>query len=187
MLNRVSLWPHWLYRTRLLCPWNFPGKNTGVGCYSLFQGLFQTQGLNPGLPHCRQILYCLSHQQAVPKWKPQTYSLSITFHGLTLPIDTWSYVCGKTKQKPWGGCSPVWKISFSVSLPLFPILKSTPKINSNWAFEPFCNSRSPLEFQEQQKKGRHSLMALTKVKAIIAFIGKVFTCKYFHTHYLLWS
>ena len=39
-----------------------PGKNTGVGCYALLQGIFPTQGLNPGLPHCRQILYCLSHE-----------------------------------------------------------------------------------------------------------------------------
>ena len=47
---------------RLLCPWNFPGKNTGVGSPSLLQGIFPTQGSNPGLLHCRQMLYCLSHQ-----------------------------------------------------------------------------------------------------------------------------
>ena len=39
-----------------------PGKNTGVGGHALLQGIFPTQGLNPGLPHCRQILYHLSHQ-----------------------------------------------------------------------------------------------------------------------------
>ena len=39
-----------------------PGKNTGVGCHALLQGIFPTQGSNPGLPHCRQILYCPSHQ-----------------------------------------------------------------------------------------------------------------------------
>ena len=38
------------------------GKNTGVGCHALLQGIFPTQGWNPGLLHCRQILYCLSHQ-----------------------------------------------------------------------------------------------------------------------------
>ena len=38
------------------------GKNTGVGCHSLLQEIFLTQGLNPGLPHCRQTLYRLSHQ-----------------------------------------------------------------------------------------------------------------------------
>ena len=39
-----------------------PSKDTGVGCHALFQGTFLTQGSNPGLLHCRQILYCLSHQ-----------------------------------------------------------------------------------------------------------------------------
>ena len=38
------------------------GKNTGVGCHTLLQGIFPNQGSNPGLPHCRQILYWLSHQ-----------------------------------------------------------------------------------------------------------------------------
>ena len=39
-----------------------PGKNTGVGCHALLQGIFLIQGSNPGLPHCRCILYHLSHQ-----------------------------------------------------------------------------------------------------------------------------
>ena len=43
-------------------PWNSPGKNTGVGSCSLLQGIFLTQGLNPDLLHCGQILCCLSHQ-----------------------------------------------------------------------------------------------------------------------------
>ena len=42
---------------RLLSPWDSPGKNTGVGCHALLQGVFLTQGSNPGLLHCRQILY----------------------------------------------------------------------------------------------------------------------------------
>ena len=45
-----------------LHPWNSPGQNTEVGSLSLLQGIFPTQGLNPGLPHCRRILYQLSHQ-----------------------------------------------------------------------------------------------------------------------------
>ena len=47
---------------RFLCPWDFPGKETGVVCHFLLQGIFLTQGLNPGLLHCRQILYQLSYQ-----------------------------------------------------------------------------------------------------------------------------
>ena len=41
--------------------WDSPGKNTGVGCHFLLQGIFLTQGLNPHLLHCRQILYPLSY------------------------------------------------------------------------------------------------------------------------------
>ena len=51
-----SLWPHGLYS-----PWNSLGQNTVVGSHSL-QGIFPTQGLNPGLSYCRQILYQLSHE-----------------------------------------------------------------------------------------------------------------------------
>ena len=49
--------PHGLYS-----PWNSPGQNTGIGSCSLLQGIFPTQGSNPGLPHCRWILYQLSHK-----------------------------------------------------------------------------------------------------------------------------
>ena len=52
-----SLLPHGLYS-----PWNSPGKNTGEGNLSLLEGIFPTQKSNPGLPHCRQILYQLSHK-----------------------------------------------------------------------------------------------------------------------------
>ena len=52
-----SLQPHGLYS-----PLNSPGQNTGVGNLSLLQGIFPTQGSNPGLPYCRQILYQLSHK-----------------------------------------------------------------------------------------------------------------------------
>ena len=52
------------YLTKLLCLWTSPGKNTAVACHSLLQGFFQTQELNPGLLHCRQILYHLNPQGA---------------------------------------------------------------------------------------------------------------------------
>ena len=57
-----TLRPNGLLLTKLLCPWNSPGKNTGLGYHVLLQGIFPTQGLNLGLPPCRQILYHLSHQ-----------------------------------------------------------------------------------------------------------------------------
>ena len=45
------LWPYGLQPTRLLCPWDFPDKNTGVGCHFLLQGIFPTQGSNPHFLH----------------------------------------------------------------------------------------------------------------------------------------
>ena len=54
-----SLRPHGLQPTGLLCPWDSPGKNTGVGCHALLQGIFPTQGLNLHL-------LCLLHWQAGP-------------------------------------------------------------------------------------------------------------------------
>ena len=57
-----SLQPRGLQPVRLLCPWDFPDKNTGVGCHFLLEGIFPTQGSNPCLLHCWQILYHLSHQ-----------------------------------------------------------------------------------------------------------------------------
>ena len=66
----ASVGPHGLQPTRLLCPWDSPGKNTRVCCHALLQGIFPVQGLNPGLPHCRQILYHLSHQGSpCTNWK----------------------------------------------------------------------------------------------------------------------
>ena len=58
-----SLLSHGLQPTRLLCPWDFPDKNTGASCLSFLHGIFPTQGLNLCLLYCRQILYRLSHQR----------------------------------------------------------------------------------------------------------------------------
>ena len=66
-----SLRPHGLYS-----PWNSPGQNTGMGSLSLLQGIFPTQGSNPGLPYCRQILYQLSHQGSprILEWVVYSFS-----------------------------------------------------------------------------------------------------------------
>ena len=70
-MNNETKW-RWksLSRVQLFAtPWtiqsmNSPGQNTGVGSLSLLQGIFPTQGLNPGFPHCRWILYQLSHKRS---------------------------------------------------------------------------------------------------------------------------
>ena len=76
-----SLLPHGLYSL-----WNSPGQNTGVGSLSLLQGIFPTQRLNPGLPHCRQILYQLSHQGSprILEWVPCPFSRGSPRPGIEL-------------------------------------------------------------------------------------------------------
>ena len=66
-----SLRPHGFYS-----PSNSPGQNTGTGSLSLLQGIFPTQGSNPGLPHCRQILYQLSHKGSprILEWVAHPFS-----------------------------------------------------------------------------------------------------------------
>ena len=72
-----SFQPHGLYSS-----WNSPDQNTGVGSLSLLQGIFPTQGLNLGLPHCRWILYQLSYH-SVDKLKKK----SLQLYG---PPDSWA-------------------------------------------------------------------------------------------------
>ena len=57
-------------------PWNSLGQNTGMGNLSLLQGIFPPQGSNPGLPHCRRILYQLSHQGSPRMLEWAAYSFS---------------------------------------------------------------------------------------------------------------
>ena len=52
-----SVQPYGLQPARVLCPWDSPDKSARVGCHALLQRIFLTQGWNPGLLHCRQILY----------------------------------------------------------------------------------------------------------------------------------
>ena len=69
--QKLILQPHGLYS-----PWNSPGQNTGVGGLSFLQGIFPIQGSNPSLPHCRRILYQLSHQGSprIVKWVAYLFS-----------------------------------------------------------------------------------------------------------------
>ena len=60
--SRPTLTPQGLKPARVLCPWVSPGNNTGVGCHALLQGSFPTQGSNPGLLYCKQIIYRLNYQ-----------------------------------------------------------------------------------------------------------------------------
>ena len=63
-----------------------PGKNTGVGCHAFLQGVFLTQGSNPGLSHCSQILYHLSHQRSpgILEWVSYPFSRDLPNPGIEL-------------------------------------------------------------------------------------------------------
>ena len=88
------LQPHELLPSRLLCPWDSPGKNTGVGCHALLQGIFPTRGLSLDLQHCRQILYHLSNRETnglytapVPRRELQFNSVAQSCLTLCDPMD----------------------------------------------------------------------------------------------------
>ena len=66
-----SLWPHGLLPARPLCPWDSPGKNTGVGCHALLQGIFLTQGLNS---------YLLCLLTSTSPGKPWLENSTLLFH-----------------------------------------------------------------------------------------------------------
>ena len=98
----------------LYSPWNSSGQNTGVGNLSLFQEIFPTQGSNPGLLHCRGILYQLSHKGSPsdPGRSPLSCNrtrIQLPFHTATLDLlsycvtfhsfGSWPF----KKQNPCGG------------------------------------------------------------------------------------
>ena len=101
-----SLSPHGLQLASLLCPWDSSGKDTGMGCHFLLQGIFPTQGLNLGLLHCWQILYHLGHLgspreqcktllSSLPKewtnWERERYKNQKMVRILApLPVELWS-------------------------------------------------------------------------------------------------
>ena len=90
-----SLWPHGLYSL-----WNSPGQNTGVGSLSLLQRIFQIQGSSPGLPHCRWILYQLSHKGTprILEWAAYPFSSGSswprTWTGVSCSVGELRVFCG---------------------------------------------------------------------------------------------
>ena len=84
-------------------PWNSVGKNTGVGYHSLLQGIFPTQGSNPSLPHCKQILYHLSHQGSPPPSQTPALLSGFDFSGQGL----WPL---------WSEEHPGWKMTLITEL-----------------------------------------------------------------------
>ena len=107
-----SFQPHGLYS-----PWSSPGQNTGVGSRSLLQGIFPTQGLNPGLPHSRQILYQLNHQEnpRILEWAAYLFSRGSSWRrnwtgGSCIAGGFFtSWAIGEAQR--WGNWLPMWRNS----------------------------------------------------------------------------
>ena len=126
-----SLRLHGLGPPRFPCPWDSPGKNTGVGSHSLLQGIFLTRGSNPGLLHCRQILYCLSHLGSPHlKWQWLLIVPQSLFSPLCTPHEssllTWT--CGTTEDAsvPPGPIIPLPVFVHDLFLGYFYSQKSAP-------------------------------------------------------------
>ena len=98
-----SLWPHGLYRS-----WNSSGQNIGVGSLSLLQVIVPTQGSNPSLPHCRRILYQLSHKGSprILEWVAYPFS-----SGSSQPRNQTGVSCIA------GGCLSNWAIWEAPTIP----------------------------------------------------------------------
>ena len=109
-----SLQPHGLQPTRLLCPWDFPGKDTGVGCHFLLQGILTTQGLNAGLLHCRQILCQLSYKGSPLNLAQEMNYLRQLLHLCRVTtLITW-LACFKSRNTP--GIVPSLSCIFNCSI-----------------------------------------------------------------------
>ena len=105
-----SFWPHGLYS-----PGNSQDQNTGVVSCSFLQGIFPTQGSNPGLPHCRQILYQLSHQGSpkILEWVAYTFSSRSSL------------------SRDWTGVSSIEGRSVPAELPGKPLLTRSLQLNQD--------------------------------------------------------
>ena len=94
-----------------ICPWNSPGQNTGVGSLSLLQEIFPTQESNPGLPHCRWILYQLSHQGMFSHFSSPPPSLPIFFLSVSLSLPFF-FLCLILNFLFWPSNSLIFSFSF---------------------------------------------------------------------------
>ena len=113
----------WLFATPWIVHGNSPGQTTVVGSHSLLQGMFLTQGLNPGLLHCRRILYQLSHQVSprILEWVAIPFS-----RGCSWPRDQTQvshiavrfFIIWATRGRPWASLASSYYLTSTVHVVL---------------------------------------------------------------------
>ena len=143
-----SLQPH-----RLYSPWNSPGQNTGMGSLSLLQGIFPTQGSNPGVLHCRRVLYQLSHKgsplKGVHLSKPGFLSLgAVDIRGQVTLCDPCTVQSMEfSRQKYWSGlpCLSPGNLPDPGIKPRSPALQADSLLSEPWVSQViyvYCGSTS---------------------------------------------
>ena len=91
-------------------PWNSLSQNSGVGSISLLQAIFPTQGSNPGIPHCRRILYQLSHQGSPGKIK-EAYEITWEACGISITVEypvSLPFFVVRMKTEVFQSCGHCW-------------------------------------------------------------------------------
>ena len=123
------LWCHGLYPARLLCPWDFPGKNTRVGCHFFFQGIFQTQGSNLRLLLWQADSLPLCHQGSLRSidWLFNFLYMFKGYTPFTIIIKYWLYSPCYTTH-PWPYLIPD---ALYLSLP-HPYIATSPTLSPSW-------------------------------------------------------
>ena len=120
-----SLRPRGLKPTKLLCPWDFPGKNTGVGCHFLLWGVFPTQGSNPGLLHWQVDSLLHSHQgsptEAIELSSMNVHILALFPHLCFLP---WLFLSSSTLYPKHPRLSLCWKLRLKCPVFFLPYSKA---------------------------------------------------------------
>ena len=111
-----SLLLHGLWPLRPLCPWDSPGKNTGMGCHALLQGILPTQGSNPGLLHSRQIFFTVwASWEAHNKTLAFLSEKAMTPHSSTLAWKIpWTEGPGRLQSMGSLGVGQDWATSLSL-------------------------------------------------------------------------
>ena len=122
--------------TRLLCPWDSPGKNTGVGCHALLQGIFPTQGLNSGLLHCRVFtIWATKEAQQRPQIFPRQVIKAMVVTNTSSPRSFSKAVPAlfipSSLPRPHNTVHP-WILCTELSRVLFHRLPSSPATASCW-------------------------------------------------------
>ena len=142
---KVLLSHVWLFV--ILCPWNSLGKNNEVGCNFLLQGTFLTQGSNPGLPHCRRILYRLSHQKRPTPCTSEVRLLQLMNRYWSSMVSNWIKPTVHLRAHSWYCAFCAFCQTDNITCPAWPCHQESLHHSENpLCSPPYSNPWQPLSF-----------------------------------------